>query len=144
MVDMAKKRQLELPAKAENLEKIFDWIEASCAAYDPAKQFMFGMQLVVEELFLNVLNHSAETASADGRVSLTFSPQPNGIMLVFSDDGSPFDPLSEAPEPDTDAAIEDRKIGGLGLKLVREIPSQLSYNRTDWGNQLTLIFNEGE
>ncbi len=141
---MAEKRQLDLPAKSENLEKIFDWIDASCAAYEPAQQFAVSIQLVAEELFLNVLNHSAATASAHGRVSLSFSPQPQGVVLVFADDGAPFDPTTEAPEPDTDAAIEDRKIGGLGLKLVREIPSKLAYTRTEQGNQLSLLFGEGE
>ena len=42
----------------------------------------------------------------------------DALTIEIRDDGKPFNPLSDAPEPDLDAGIEDRPIGGLGIHLV--------------------------
>ena len=61
-----------------------------------------------------------------------------GIQITIIDDGVPFDPL-KAKEPDTTAAIQERKIGGLGIFLVKTIMDSMHYERTaDGYNVLTL------
>jgi anti-sigma regulatory factor (Ser/Thr protein kinase) len=53
------------------------------------------------------------------------------------DYGRPFDPLS-VPPPDLDAPIEERRIGGLGLHIVREMMDTLEYAREGGRNVLRL------
>jgi anti-sigma regulatory factor (Ser/Thr protein kinase) len=59
------------------------------------------------------------------------------LILTFTDDGLPFNPLT-LPEPRIHVPIEERGIGGLGIHLLRKIADDLHYSRTDGKNRLTL------
>jgi serine/threonine-protein kinase RsbW len=61
----------------------------------------------------------------------------NGALTAtVSDDGRPFDPLSQ-PSPDIHAPLEDRTIGGLGIHLIRSMMDAVEYRRADGRNHLT-------
>jgi anti-sigma regulatory factor (Ser/Thr protein kinase) len=55
------------------------------------------------------------------------------------DSGRPFDPLSDAPEPDLNAVVEERRIGGLGVHLVKTLMDQMHYKRENEQNRLTIV-----
>mgnify|MGYP003444340506 CR=1 FL=1 len=57
------------------------------------------------------------------------------LALAFRDDGAAFDPLARA-DPDLDAGIDERPIGGLGIFLVRELAESVSYERIGRDNVL--------
>jgi anti-sigma regulatory factor (Ser/Thr protein kinase) len=59
------------------------------------------------------------------------------ITFVLSDSGMPFDP-TQKEEVDTTLPAEQRKIGGLGIHLVRRIMDSVSYEYKDHKNILTL------
>jgi serine/threonine-protein kinase RsbW len=58
-------------------------------------------------------------------------------VLVFRDDGQPFDPLAR-PDPPLDADIADRDVGGLGILIVRRLASHAGYSFVDGCNVLTV------
>ena len=58
--------------------------------------------------------------------------------MTVADDGIPFNPLSIAP-PDTGLSVEDRRIGGLGIHLVRNIMDEVTYNRRTDRNVVILV-----
>ena len=58
-------------------------------------------------------------------------------MTELSDDARPFDPLN-APPPDLNSAIEDRRIGGLGVHLVKTLMDDVGYAYRDGRNHITL------
>jgi anti-sigma regulatory factor (Ser/Thr protein kinase) len=64
-----------------------------------------------------------------------------GALLVeICDRSTPFDPRF-APPPDLASDLAHRRVGGLGLFLVRELADELSYRHdaaTGW-NALTII-----
>ena len=53
------------------------------------------------------------------------------------DDGREFDPLS-APEVDVHAPLEERTVGGLGIHLLRNMVSEIRYERSGGRNHLRL------
>ncbi len=59
------------------------------------------------------------------------------IVVEITDDAKPFDPF-EVQKPDTDAALEDRPIGGLGVHFVREMMDGYQYRRSRGRNIVTL------
>ncbi len=97
---------------------------------------LFKVNLALEELVLNVLTHGYHGGMSEVKVTLTSDD--DAVSIEITDDGVPFDPTSDAPEPDVSAAIEDRKVGGLGLHLVMEMVDEASYSRTGGRNRLTL------
>ena len=60
------------------------------------------------------------------------------LMIQIMDWGIAFDPLS-LPEPDIEAPIEERKIGGLGIYMMRNIMDEVLYKREGDRNILTLV-----
>ena len=56
---------------------------------------------------------------------------------IFSDRGAPFD-LTQAPEADIHAPLGERRGGGMGIHLVRQIMRDVSYSREGEWNVLTM------
>jgi len=79
--------------------------------------------LVIEEILTNVATHGG---SPDAPATVSLEVQPDRVSGEIGDCGGPFDPRT-GPVPDFGTPIEDRKIGGLGLHLVRQLTSVLEY-----------------
>ena len=96
----------------------------------------FKVQLVLEELVTNILRHGFSGGQGHTiQIELTFSGA--GVELSVEDDGQPFDPM-QAPPPDLDSPLEERAVGGLGIHLLRQVASDLTYARVDGRNRMRL------
>ena len=60
------------------------------------------------------------------------------MTITIIDDGVPFNPLPTQP-PDTQCGVEKRKVGGLGIHLVKQLMDHLNYRREKGLNIVTLI-----
>jgi len=87
-------------------------------------------RLVVEELACNALAHGA---AADIGLRLRMRMDVARLLLEIDDDGPAFDPTAMAA-PDLDAGIGERRIGGLGIHLVRQLADSFDYRRHDGRN----------
>ena len=65
------------------------------------------------------------------------------VSAEVEDDGRPFDPLA-VPEPDIEKSIDERKVGGLGIYLVRTLMDSLEYERRSDKNLLIMKKKMGE
>ena len=61
------------------------------------------------------------------------------LIVEMEDHGSPYNPFVEAPEPDVDASVKDRKIGGLGVYLVKQLTDEASWERRGNVNHIRLV-----
>ncbi len=73
----------------------------------------------------------------EGAIEIHLRFDGTSVLVEFSDRGIPFDP-SGAPTPDLDAAMEERRPGGLGIHLVRELMRDFKYRRTGDKNQISM------
>ena len=99
---------------------------------------VFQVKLVLEELGVNIVNHGHDD-DARHEIEIEIASAADALTIEIADDGRPFDPLTEAPEPDLESAIEDRPIGGLGVHLVRTMMDEARYRREEGKNRLTLV-----
>ena len=99
---------------------------------------VFQVKLVLEELGVNIVNHGHDD-DARHEIEIEIASAADALTIEIADDGRPFDPLTEAPEPDLESAIEDRPIGGLGVHLVRTMMDEVRYRREEGKNRLTLV-----
>jgi serine/threonine-protein kinase RsbW len=85
---------------------------------------------------MNIVTHGSRPGSTP-QVEVSLSLTTDALTMTVEDDGPQFDPLS-LPSPDVTASLADRRVGGLGVFLVRNIMDTISYSRTAGRNQLRM------
>lgn len=101
----------------------------SCSAGVISAASAQAIDLVVEELFINIVRH----AFPDGnpvpvRAGFAFDEARGALHIVLADAGVPFDP-TEPPAPRVSGDGADLEPGGLGILLVRSKTEALWYRR---------------
>ena len=103
------------------------------------KKVIGKIHLVVEEIILNIIQYAYPDNPGDIEIDYSFDKTGNRtIIIIISDWGIAFNPFQTTIDPALDATLENRKIGGLGVFLVRKIMDDLSYERKDNKNILTI------
>ena len=97
---------------------------------------MHDFNLAVEEILTNIISY-AYTDSREHEIKVCLEVRPGEVKAKVEDDGQPFNPL-EAPEPDIAKSLEERTIGGLGIRLVRKLMDGLEYKTQADKNLLTI------
>jgi sigma-B regulation protein RsbU (phosphoserine phosphatase) len=92
--------------------------------------------LALEEILANIQAY-AYTDKDEHAITVILSLSGNEFTAKVVDDGRPFDPTG-APEPDIDKPLEERKLGGLGISLVRKLMDRIEYERREDKNILTI------
>ncbi|MCY4540845.1 MAG: ATP-binding protein [Rhodobacteraceae bacterium] len=99
------------------------------------------IRLIAEELCLNLLNHGANSKVPYFEAEITTSEAE--VVFVLSDHGPKFDPLEDAPDPNVDAPLDERELGGLGVHIVRSLADGISYKRDGERNVLRVVMKKG-
>ena len=95
--------------------------------------------VALDELLNNIVSYSYPEPG-EHEIGVTVAVLKNQVRVTVQDDGVPFNPLAR-PAPDTDASLEDRELGGLGIHLVRDMLDDVHYERRGSRNVLTLVTN---
>jgi anti-sigma regulatory factor (Ser/Thr protein kinase) len=126
-------RQLRLvfsgraPEVMPEVAAVAEFLQAAGCSADCVQK----LELVTEEILTNVARF-AWTEAAAGQCSLDVEARAQDgvieVTLRTEDDGVAFDPTGVA-EPDLDAPLEARTIGGLGLVMIRKFTDRQTYHR---------------
>ncbi len=134
---MSRKLALKIAPRAEELDTITAAVEEFGDAEKWPPQLVFRVNLVLEELGLNIINHGRTDDLHE--IEITLTSEPGSLTIEIVDNGLPFDPLEDAPSPDLDSGVADRAVGGLGVYLVRTMMDEMHYRRDGGRNYLTLV-----
>ncbi len=135
-VCLVSRLDMSLANDVQEVGRVIDTLEEFGAenGIAPAEALRFGLAL--DELITNIISHGL-SGRDDTTIRLLIEHDDGVLRAELQDDGLPFDPLTADIElPDGD--IEDRKIGGLGVALVRKIMDRLDYRREDGFNRLKM------
>jgi len=124
---------LELPAELERLDELREHVSTCAAEQGVSRETVADIELAVAEVFVNIANY----ACGSGMVQVSCRSDENRFLIEIADDGIPFDLLS-APPPNLSSEIGERKAGGLGVFLVKELMDEVQYCRTNDRNVVTL------
>lgn len=86
------------------------------------------VQLVAEEWALNVMSYAKCPQGEQPWLRMTVRNTAKTVTMEFTDNGLPFDPLAPG-EKALPESLEDARIGGLGLHLIRHMASSIGYSR---------------
>jgi len=133
-------RQLSLVGTLADLPRIANFIAEACAALGLAPAARFDLQLAVEEACCNVIEHAYE--GAGGALKVRIETCDEDVVITIQDRGKPFDPTA-IPEPDIDAPLDERPIGGLGLYLMPRLMDEVAFTFSpEGGNTLVMTKHE--
>jgi anti-sigma regulatory factor (Ser/Thr protein kinase) len=93
--------------------------------------------VVLDELINNAISYAFRD-DAEHRIDVRVELDERRLVITVSDDGLPFNPLEIEP-PDTALSLDERRTGGLGVHLVRNMMDEVSYDRQSDRNVVTLV-----
>lgn len=101
--------------------------------------------LMLEEALVNVVSY-AYPAGEIGEIEVVATsgiPEEDSeeVTVEIIDGGVPFDPTATAA-PDTEASLEERPIGGLGIYLIRSLASRVAYRRENGHNHFSFTLKK--
>jgi len=135
-------QSVQFIAKFEYLDEIREFVGDIARAGGFNAKEVYNIQLAADEAASNVIEH-AYAGVHDGLLELSCGVNGNTITIMLVDHGESFDP-SEIPLPDLKADLSERKIGGLGIFLMRKLMDEVHYeNRPNKSNVLTMIKRKG-
>ena len=127
---------ITLKSSLENLERVNNfvhkWVKEAGLSSRSEKELL----LAVEEAYVNIVKYAYPESS--GKVSICCQVDQNKLILKIKDEGIPFNPL-EFPQPHLVPHLEERKMGGLGIFLMRNLVDNVEYEHNGKYNLLTLI-----
>ncbi len=119
---------LAVRADTEAMSHIRRFIDAFARSRAVADADLARVLIAVEELVTNIVRYGYGPGVEPGSVRVTLRLDGNRFAVEIVDDSREFDPFA-APEPDLDAPIEARTIGGLGLFIVKALMDETRYRR---------------
>ncbi|WP_419924840.1 ATP-binding protein [Candidatus Poriferisocius sp.] len=125
------------PAPTDALALIENLLNEMAEEGDWPETLTMRANLILEELVLNTLTHGDTSGLTE--VDLELECEDLALTIGLVDDGSPFNPLTDAPEPDVTLPLAERPIGGLGVYLVTTMGEELEYRRENNRNHLKLV-----
>jgi sigma-B regulation protein RsbU (phosphoserine phosphatase) len=133
--------QLELEARADlsEIDRINQEFSAFAGQHDLGGAAVQKVSIALDDLLNNIISYGFDD-DEDHIIQIKLDYSEGRLEMTIRDDGVPFNPFDQA-QPDTALSIEERKIGGLGVLLVKELMSEVSYQRQQDSNVVTLILN---
>jgi len=132
---MSQRFQITRAAELESLQVFREFISDCCAQHKIEGDTVLELKLAVDEACTNIIQHGYKGMDP-GSIILSFRIEPGRILVQITDFGHVFEPAS-APQPDVEAAVEGRALGGLGLYLIYQTMDNIDYQSSEDGNTLT-------
>ena len=119
------------PVEGRNAE-IIEWVMTCPETDSLPEDILFKLRLCVEEVEENILCYSGSTW-----VEVEVDRKDGGLTISFRDGGIAFNPLAKE-DPDINAPLEERQIGGLGIFLCKKMMDSLTYSNEDGCNRFSM------
>ena len=129
---------LHFEANLELIDQMINPIISSLEVNEAESKTIYQVNLALEEILVNICKYAY--SGNKGVINITFeiNKDPKQLYVVIKDQGKDFNPL-EKEDPDLNASLKDRKIGGLGIYIVKNMVDDMKYQRVNNENVLEII-----
>jgi len=125
--------------RIDELENIFNFLKMNWQEFKVQDRDQHDMELSVEEIFMNMIKHNS--AKSAGDIELTIEKKDRKITLRLSDfEDVPFD-ITKANEVDFEDYIKNKRSGGLGIHLVRNLMDDVKFEHKNGLSTITISKN---
>ncbi len=126
----------QLPANNENFPQLRELAKVFCIQENINSDVTCRLLVVLEELFINTIQHGYR--NAEGMTRIELKQIPGYISIVYEDAAPAFDPIKESlADPDT--SVNNGRVGGMGLVLIHKMADSLTHERRGEWNRTTIL-----
>lgn len=133
-------REMTVDATVENIPAVTDFVNRKLEELQCPPKSQMQIDIAIDELFGNISNYAYKPDIGPATVRVEVETHPVAVTITFIDGGRQFDPLS-TDEPDVTLPASERRIGGLGLYLVRKTMDEITYEYRNGKNILKIRKN---
>ena len=130
-------KEMEIDAILENFEAVQAFVDEELERLECPMATQIQIDIAVEEVFVNIAHYAYNPEVGKATIRVEVIDDPLSIVMTFMDNGIPYDPLAKE-DPDVTLPPEERKIGGLGVYMVKERMDDVKYEYRNGQNILTL------
>lgn len=121
----------------ENLEKVLGFVEGQLKTGGCSVKALMQIQIAVEEIYVNIVHYAYQTETGMVTIGVCVGGDPVQAAITFTDRGIRYNPLANE-DPDTTLSAEERKMGGLGIFIVKKSMDDVKYVYSQGQNILTI------
>jgi len=130
-------KELTIAATVENIGTVTAFVDEQLESLDCPMKAQMQIDIAIDELFGNIAHYAYTPEVGNATVRVEVEKEPMAVVITFLDQGVPYDPLT-AEDPDTTLSADERKIGGLGIFMVKKSMDEIDYKYQDGQNILTI------
>ncbi len=127
--------RINIKNELDELATVSQKLEELTEKWEVDMGIAMNLSLCLEEALTNVIFY-AYPKGESGDILVTFQLESGSVSVGIEDEGIAFNPLTDSKEPDLEASIEDRQIGGLGIHFIKQFMDKLDYQRINNKNQI--------
>jgi anti-sigma regulatory factor (Ser/Thr protein kinase) len=102
--------------------------------HDVDAQAVYRINLALEEMITNIIRHGYDDYESH-EIKVSIEILENEIEGVIEDDGHEFNPVEQERKAEP-SSLSERKIGGLGIHLIKKMLDHIDYRRENEKNIL--------
>ena len=137
-IDSKLSKSIKMPAINNHWEEMYEFLKLFVQEFKCSHQEIAQVLLASEEIFTNISKYAYPNDAGNVELTVEYDEALKELKLHFEDNGIPFNPCLNS-DPNIMESPKDRKIGGLGLYIVRQIADSIKYENIDGKNQLTIL-----
>ena len=127
--------KIELGRTMEETAELHDLAEYHLRKHGISEDDIFAILLGIEEIYTNFVKYNA---TGEGRIEVAIACQPDRVVVTLTDfDSHRFDPR-EAPPIRLEMPLHERKPGGLGIHIVKQMMNRVEYSYSGRVSTITL------
>ena len=126
-------KRITVQAELSRLDEVLAFIDGVLAEADCPPKVSMGIAVAAEEIFVNIAHYAFPDGEGEATIQVSFEGDKEAVRLDFIDGGLPYNPLSRE-DPDLTLSAEARRIGGLGVFMVKKMMDEVSYEYKDGKN----------
>ena len=134
-------KELTIKASRENFEKVLAFVDERLEELGCTPKAQMQIDIALEEIYVDVSSYAypdGKNPFEEGKVTIRVedTDDPKSVAITLTDRGIPFDPLAKE-DPDITLSAEERRVGGLGIFMVKKSMDLMKYEYKDGQNILT-------
>ena len=135
---MPEQSRLVIPARLQDVRNACDFVVEAAESAGLDERAVYHCQMAVDEALTNIIEHGFDYHGENAPIEIACQPDTEFFQIAIIDTSPAFNPL-EHESPDPTEPLDSREPGGWGIYFIRRLMDDITYERLDDRNRLTMF-----